>query len=253
MKLILKLKIILLTFVENFLLDNDCKIELYYIDTIFEVNNFKEPIKLFFNEIFLQLIPDFTFRMNTYFINSYFQTNNNLFLPEKVTETINNVFSRTEQYFLRRGENIGDQSFAKIYIRADTKKLEINRQYQSLLEFFADTFAFWEVIFIFFGLILSTYNKMALNFLIANELFFYKEKDERYFHLSKKAKQIEKLIKLTDTNKSEYINEKSDNNNINIETEPSVIEMDFKNEKDKENNNSVKYSGYICYEIKFFL
>ena len=186
--------------VKNYLLNNDCKVELYYIDVKIEINDYEEPIKPFFNEIFLQQNPYFQFKMNTYFMNEYFESHDDLFFEHEGKEIINSLFSRTEQYFLNI-ESTGENAFAKIYIRADTKKIEIERTYQNLLEFFADSFSFWEVIFIICELIFCPLNRISLSYLIQKELFFFKEKkDNKYFNVSQKTKQIENLIKLTNFN-----------------------------------------------------
>ena len=154
---------------KNFLLDNDCKIELYYIDARIEVNDYEEPIKPFLNEVFLQLAPDLDLRMNNYFMNEYFESNNELFFQGKSDPKPNNLFSRMEQYFLHKVD-MKKNSFAKIYIRADTRKMIVRRKYQTILEFFADTFSFWEDLFIICQFILNAYNRNSLNFFIENEL-----------------------------------------------------------------------------------
>ena len=74
-------------------------------------------------------------------MNSYLESNDDLFFETRGDETINNLFSRTEQYFLHQDINNSDESFAKILI-ADNKKMIIKRKYQTLTEFFAVTFSF---------------------------------------------------------------------------------------------------------------
>ena len=137
-----------ISMIKDYLLDNDCKIEVFYIDVTIDVDDYEKPIKPFLNEVFLQLDQDFHVRMNTFFMNEYFESDEYLFFPEKTSPKINNLFSRTEQYFLHRGANTGENSFARIYIRADTRKVEIRRKYQTLPEFFADTFSFWDYLFL---------------------------------------------------------------------------------------------------------
>ena len=242
--------------VKNYLLNKDCKVELYYIDVKIEINDYEEPIKPFFNEIFLQLNPYFQFKMNTYFMNEYFESHDDLFFEHEGKEIINSLFSRTEQYFLNI-ESTGENAFAKIYIRADTKKIEIERTYQNLLEFFADSFSFWEVIFIICELIFCPLNRISLSYLIQKELFFFKEKkDNKYFNVSQKAKQIENLIKLTNLNNQvffSYQNDKNDNN-INFNTENSITNIGIPNAKDNNVNNKKKCkSKFKCNRLKFLL
>ena len=117
---------------DEFIVNNDCKVELYYIDVNNEFEDFKNPIKKFVYEIFLQLNPDFDSRMNAYFMNSHFESNNYLLFETKSDKKSNTLFSRTEQYYLHRNGN----TLGKIYIRADNKRMIIKRTYQTLTEFF---------------------------------------------------------------------------------------------------------------------
>ena len=182
--------------IRNFLLDNDCKIELYYIDAKIEVEDYSEPIKPFLNEIFLQLDPDLDLRMNNYFMNEYFESDNELFFPGKSSQKINNLFSRMEQYFLHKIDT-EENSYAKIYIRADTKRMEVRRKYQTLMEFFADTFSFWGNLFFICEIIFNAYNRVSLNFFIENELLYFKEKENMHFNISENSRRIHELLKLT--------------------------------------------------------
>ena len=182
--------------IRNFLLDNDCKIELYYIDAKIEVEDYSEPIKHFLNEIFLQLDTDLDLRMNNYFMNEYFESDNELFFPGKSSQKINNLFSRMEQYFLHKTDT-EENSYAKIYIRADTKRMEVRRKYQTLMEFFADTFSFWGNLFFICEIIFNAYNRVSLNFFIENELLYFKEKENMHFNISENSRRIHELLKLT--------------------------------------------------------
>ena len=180
--------------INKYILDNDCKVELYYVDVKIEVDDFDKPIKPFINEVFLQLNPDFNSRMNTFFLNSYFESNNDLFFETRGDETINNLFSRTEQYFLHRDIDNPDESFAKLYIRADNKKMIIKRTYQTLTEFFAVTFSFWEDLFLICSFVIRAYNKFSLNYSIEKKLFFFKEIKNNDFDITTNSSKIKELI-----------------------------------------------------------
>ena len=132
-------------------------------------------------EIFLQLNPDFETRMNTDFINSYFESNNYLLFETKSDKKNNNtLFSRTEQYYLHRSGN----TLGKIYIRVDTRRMIIKGTYQTLKEFLAVTFSFWEDLFLIFHFILNTYNRFCLNYSIGKKLFFFEGIDDTHFNFS---------------------------------------------------------------------
>ena len=185
----------------NFLIYKDCKIELYYRDVKNDPEDFDEPIKPFIFEIFLQLNPDFESRMNVYFMNSYFENNNDLLFETKGNEKQNTIFSRTEQYYLHKTEN----TIGKIYIRADTRKMIIKRVYQTLLDFFAVTFSFWEILFIICNFILNFYNKFCLNYSISKKLFYLEGKDHAHFNVSKNTEKLKKLIDKTNSISEKHI------------------------------------------------
>ena len=218
--------------VNQYLLDNDCKVELYYIDSRIEVDDFKKPIKPFLNEIFLQLNPNISSRMNAYFMNSYFESNNDLFFETKGDDKINIVFSKTELYF-RFIELSKEDSFGKLYIRADTKKMIIKRTYQTLTEFFAVTFSFWEDLFLICSFLITAYNKFCLNYSIERKLFFFKEIKNDNFDTSKHASRIQDLIGLTNSFTESKIYQKSEGNNL-IENKVPTTQSDTKPKKDLE-------------------
>ena len=185
----------------NFLIYKDCKIELYYRDVKNDPEDFDEPIKPFIYEIFLQLNPDFESRMNVYFMNSYFENNNDLLFETKGNEQQNTTFSRIEQYYLHKTKN----TIGKIYIRADTRKMIIKRTYQTLLDFFAVTFSFWEILFIICNFILNFYNKFCLNYSISKKLFYLEGKDHTHFNVSKNTEKLKNLIYKTNSISEKHI------------------------------------------------
>ena len=168
----------------QYLFDYDCKVELHYVDVKIEVDLYKDPIKPFLNKVFLQLIPDSLVKMDTYFMNEYFESINDLFFPTKGIDKINNLFSRTEQYFLYKGIDSKEESIAVIYIRADTRKMEIKRKYQTVLEFISDTFAFWDLVFLICKVIFNAYNRTSITYFLENELFFFKGEKNKYLNAS---------------------------------------------------------------------
>ena len=219
--------------INKYILDNDCKVELYYVDVKIEVDDFDKPIKPFINEVFLQLNPDFNSRMNTFFLNSYFESNNDLFFETRGDETINNLFSRTEQYFLHRDIDNPDESFAKLYIRADNKKMIIKRTYQTLTEFFAVTFSFWEDLFLICSFVITAYNKFSLNYSIEKKLFFFKEIKNNDFDITKNSSKIKELIgSIGSSSEMNITYQNSEINNILGNAKSQEIKVDKKIKND---------------------
>ena len=129
--------------IHDYLIRNDCYLQLYYTDITFDLNNYKEPIKPYMNQIYVQLNPITYIKMNIFFMNQYFDDDNYLFFIYDEKDPMKQLlFSRTEEFFLYKGLDRGikrpnDYEFyAKFYIRADTKKTEIKRKYQKIMEFF---------------------------------------------------------------------------------------------------------------------
>ena len=60
------------------------------------------------------------------------------------------IYSRTEDYFVY--DNNTNKRYASLYLRADERKIEINREYQNLLDFYAENTSFWIGIFEFLNI-----------------------------------------------------------------------------------------------------
>ena len=89
------------------------------------------------------------------------------------------LFSKYEEYSLFQGVNRNENSsdylnYAKVYIRADTKKTEVKRKYQKVMEFYADAssllIALYEILFIIFNYINNFWAEQTLS----KKLFFLK-------------------------------------------------------------------------------
>ena len=227
--------------IDDILLNNNCKLKLHYHDISINFDNYKNPINSFGNELFLQLNPELTIKMNVFFINQYFINNNNLFFPHqdknKQKVFVNNSFSRNEQYFVYKGLNRGErrpreyQYYAQIFIRADKIKKEVKRKYQNIFEFYGDTFTIWEIFnfvtFFLHKLLFKLVIKSEVKLSIEKEIFFLKRENIN-FNFSK----IKKLIEKTEKSSKDDVNKKKDD--INIPTEQNITQ----NENNQNTNNS---------------
>ena len=188
--------------IDRYLTRNDCKLQLYYTDITIDFNDYKEPIKPYLNALFIQMNPTLFIKMNTYFMNQYFENDNYLFFVfEDGKPEVKTLFSRVEEYALYLGLNRGEskpndyKNYARIFIRADTKKTEIKRKYQKVMEFYADASSLLVALFygltIIFDFINSFYAEHALN----KRLFYFKD-IEGNLDISKKSQKINNLINL---------------------------------------------------------
>ena len=146
------------TEVTDYLIKKDCKFEFFYLDYSIKVENFSKPIMPYKNSVFLQFNPISILQMNIFFMKQKLKEKNNiLFLLDKEKTTENIIFSRLEQYSYYKGENRAElnkkfndsnyKTYAKIFVRADTRELEVQRKYQNLPEFWANN-SFYFLIFL---------------------------------------------------------------------------------------------------------
>ena len=215
--------------IERFLFENDCKLQFVYTDIIIDLNNYKEPLTQYINEIFIQLNPVLFIKRNIFFMNQYFTNDDYLmfvFGDEEKPET-KPLYSRYEEYALYKGLNRTKTQpeeydyFTKIYIRADLKKTVINRKYQKFMEFYADAssllIAVYEILVIIFNFIDTFYAQHSLSKII----FFFKElEDEDNFNLYKKNKKVQELLYMADANSSKR-------NSIEIDSKGSNMNKYF--------------------------
>ena len=138
-------------------------------------------------------------------MNQYFENDNYLLSVFGEEEPLlKTLFSRVEQYSLYKGLNRGNTkpddyiNYAKIYIRSDTRKTEIKRKYQKVMEFYADAssllITLYEVLCITFNFINGFYADHSFT----KKLFFFKDVENNHFNFNQKHKQIRELINITE-------------------------------------------------------
>ena len=138
-------------------------------------------------------------------MNQYFENDNYLLSVFGEEEPLlKTLFSRVEQYSLYKGLNRGNTkpddyiNYAKIYIRSDTRKTEIKRKYQKVMEFYADAssllITLYEVLCIIFNFINGFYADHSFT----KKLFFFKDVENNHFNFNQKHKQIRELINITE-------------------------------------------------------
>ena len=191
--------------IDNYLTSNDCKLELYYTDITIDLNNYKEPFKPYINSIFMQLNPTKFLKMNAYFLNQYFEDDDYLiYVFDEEDPQVTISYSRYEEYSLYKGTDRGNKkpddylNYAKMYIRADTKKIEIKRRYQKLMEFYADASSLLIALFEMLNIIFYFINKFYAHHSVAKNVFLFKELENKHFDPYNKHIEIKKLLTLTE-------------------------------------------------------
>ena len=191
--------------IDDYLISNDCKLQVYYSDITIDLDNYEEPIQPYLNDIFIQINPSLFLKMNAFFMNQYFVNDNYLLsnLGEELP-IVKTLFSRVEQYSLYKGVNRYASkptdyiNYAKLYIRADTKKTIINRRYQKLMEFYADSSSLLLALFDVLGFIFGFVNNFYAEHSFSKKLFFFKEVEDSHLDISKRTNQIKELIDMTE-------------------------------------------------------
>ena len=195
--------------VDEYLKYNDCKLQIFYTDITIDLSNYKEPIKPYLNSFFIQLNPTLFIKRNVFFMNQYLYDDDSLlavFNEEQKPKQTKTLFSKYDEYSLYVGlerektKPLNAQDYAKIYIRADTKKTEIRRTYQKFTEFYADASSILIALYDFLNIIISFISNFYAEQSVIKKLFIFKEMDDKYFHFSKKSDKIHELVTLSNEN-----------------------------------------------------
>ena len=192
--------------------------------------------------MFLQLNPTLIQKKNVFYMKYHFSDDESLFHFTRDKNDSNSTFvgfSRVEDYALYLGENrtkyynASDRStYAKIYIRADNRKVEVKRRYQDFMEFYADVSSLLLSIFWILGVIFAFYDRIKANHSISKRLFYFEGvKGNKFDQL--------KLIKELIREKEKLEREKNENQeNQRIEEENRIYTYDIRNLNSKENVDS---------------
>ena len=245
--------------INDYLIKYDCKLQFYYTDVTINLTNLKNPISSFFNTIFLQLNPTLIQKKNIFFMNYHLYDDNSFFHifgkeEERIYKTTG--LSKEENYALYKGldraENKPDdyEIYAKMFIRADNRKIVIKRRYPDFMEFYADTSALLLSIFWILGIIFAYYDRIKANHSISQKLFYFEGiKYNNYFETFKKLK---KMINFNDTeailDKRVFFKEKIDTNKYKDEKIDTNTKFNIK-AKNINNKELINYSSYNIFEM----
>ena len=244
----------LLDKITDYMIENDCKLQMYYVDNTVDIADYEDPIKSYVEAVFIQLNPTMSIRRNIYFMNEHLYDDNYLFWvfgDDDNARYVKTLFSRYEEYSLYQGVNRAKGSsdylnFAKVYIRADTKRTDVKRKYQKVMEFYADAssllIAAFDILIIIFNFINGFWAEQNL----AKNIFFFQDLDDNNLKLKYKTDKIKELLFATDlkenkfTGTPDYIEE---NVNDNMK-ELDHLKSTYINNKDNnigKNNTKKKY------------
>ena len=237
--------------IDEYLFENDCKLQLVFTDITIDLSNYKEPIKPFLNSFFIQLNPTLFIKRNVFYMNQYLYDDDSLiavFNSEEKPEQTKTLFSRYEEYSLYIGLDreitrpADYKNYAKIYMRSDLKKTEIRRTYQKITEFYADASSILVGIYEFLIIIISIINNFYAENSIVKKLFIFKGINNKYFNIKNRHKKINELLSLNGNNNN-VVTFSRNNNRLNTNLISTKISMEKIDEKEEE--SSIKPSSSI--------
>ena len=135
------------------LIEQDCKFTVYFSDHGIDVNDLENPAPIFLNQRFIQLSPINYNKLNLDFQISEFTTYADYFLDfGNIKQYV--VYSKTESYAVYKGidrfnTKVDDyEKYARIFIRADTTQMILERNYQKLTDLIAEFWSPLDLIFV---------------------------------------------------------------------------------------------------------
>ena len=218
------------SYVNDYLLNNDCKIELSFTDYDIIVDRYSDPFNRYQRSLFLKLNSYSISEMDIYFMNRKL-IDNNIFIKyiKKTRENI--VFSYYKEKFNYKGnytsrlkliETDRDyKTYAKIYIKPDIKTLSVIRQYQTIWEFIGYLSSILMAIYTLLDFIFGIYNRFNLYHSLTKKIFFFKDVKDEHLNYFPNDHKIINLI-----NKMKGLNNNNDNN---ISFYENIIKTNIKN------------------------
>ena len=251
--------------IDKYLIENDCKLQIYYTDITLNLDAFQNTIQPYLNSIFLQLDPTLFLKMNVFFMNQHFKDDSNfIYNFEEKEPVITTLFSRLDKYSLYKGLDRGTEApynynnYAKVYIRADTKRLDIKRKYQNLMECYADSSSLLLAVFKVLCFIFYFINNFYADLSISKKLFYFKEIEEYNIDTLKKYNKIKTLMSVTNPfveklcpNTSQQINKNNEeltHSDLPLFLKETEEHRPSENKEKKKINNRKKHVSIIIRE-----
>jgi hypothetical protein len=200
--------------INNLFNNYECRFESYYIDTLLNYDNFKKPVYTFISSKFLTLKYSKFSKMNIFFKLIKFDDYPNLLFDKSKTKYLVS-FSRTEEYEIEKGENrllnkvLDFNTFAKIYIRADTVTSIIIRKYMKLSEFAANMTSIFSTLLMLLFFLVTCINKHFCKQDIMGKIFQFQNNKQNQTY--KTITLLQKKVKFEKIKSGTFIqNEKKD-------------------------------------------
>ena len=194
------------------LYEYDCKLALYFTDSLINVSNVKKPISKYINYKFIQLSPVDLKKFNLYLSIKRFFSDENWFITAP-KEIVFLGYSKSEEYVTAKGEKRHEKryedynKYGKFFIRIGTNEYITDRRYQKFTEFLSSSASMISTIFIVLNTFVRYINKLyCLCSIFERSLLINKEGIERrrilknFFHKKIKDPGVINYIKTIKSN-----------------------------------------------------
>ena len=229
---------------ENILLNDQCRFEIYHMDTHIDAYRFDNPVYHFLNNHYVMLNPSLLLKMNIFFKKTIFTSYENYFYDKSYTNYYLE-YSNSEKYFLEKGfqryinKPKDYEVFSKIYLRSSMVSELIQRKYMKLSEFIAQIISFLSTTFIVLYLIIGKINYILSYQKILLDIFTIKNFSNKF-----------EIQRIEINNINSHLRENYDKNSITSRIDlinNNKINNIKENNDIKINNNSIKkmYSNKI--------
>ena len=203
----------------DYLTQNDCTFKLYYTNYGFNIKNYNNPIISFLGQKFIKLNPNYSNKMDIYFIVQQFESDHH-FLSFKTQLKYYVAYSKNEQYQIYKGserfeKQIDDYNIlSKMFLRADSGRYIIIRKYQKIYSFLGNLASiFSNAILILFALVKKINSFYLYQSLMKKLFLFYDDKQNNilFKRMSKKLKEIDfsnSRIRVNNKKKNNFVSSK---------------------------------------------
>ena len=193
----------------NLLTQNDCSFQIYFTNFVFDLNNYKNPVRYFIGNKFIKLEPNYINKMELYFLAQRFESYENYLFDNFHTKYFAG-FSDDSTFSLYKGSDRLEKKpdsyseLAKFFLRADSSLNVITRKYMKLTEFAAGVLSLLKVLLIILNFIFTNVNKFYSNESIMKKIHQFKginsknEKIIRKIQREFSRKEIEQISKIAE-------------------------------------------------------
>ena len=230
--------------INNFLEKNECRLQIIYTDININLNDYKNPIKSFLSSIYIDLFSSTLILQDIYFMKHYLFNDDYLFgvfNEENSKSGIYISFSRYEKYSIYKDNSSNDYSYARIYLKSDTRKSYIKRKYQKFIEFIADISSIFICIYLLLKIMVNYIDNFFAYFSLSKKIFIFKDINNKDLDLKKKVLKINQLITLTNQYNSYIKPETAKDEKLDLdEIEIFKIKNDNINNMQQSENEPIK-------------